>query len=164
MPKNMRGIKQILWALALLLLGFAACKEPFEYKESRPLSENGWTYRDTLDYQFNITDTSVLYNLYLVFEHADTFAWQNLYVKLYTRFPDGKRLSKPCSFDFYNNQGKSNGQCSGSTCVYRSLLQGNAFFNVPGAYLLTLEQYMRQDAVKGIKKVTFLLEKTKEKR
>jgi hypothetical protein len=43
-------------------------------------------------------------------------------------------------------------------------LQANAFFKQPGAYTITLEQFMRRDPVAGIRKVGLSVEKTPAKR
>ncbi len=153
-------MKKFVWLVFPVFLFIAACSPEFFYQDTKQIPSGIWRYQDTLNYTFNITDTASLYNLYVEFEHADTFAYQNLYLKLYTLFPDGKRLSKPCSFDFFNPQGSPNGTCSSHKCVYRSMLQSNAFFNKPGSYIVTIEQFMRRDSVPGIQSVGFLIEKT----
>jgi gliding motility-associated lipoprotein GldH len=98
------------------------------------------------------------------FEHADTFPSQNIYLKLYTRFPDGKRLSRTRSFDLFNAQGESNGECSGGKCHVHSLLQENAYFNRRGEYVIALEQFMRRDSLPGMLSVGLVIEKTEKKR
>jgi gliding motility-associated lipoprotein GldH len=109
-----------------------------------------WAYGDTLDFKFDIADTSGRYNLYLTFEHADTFAFQNIYLRLYTRFPDGRRVSVVRSFDFFNSQGDGYGKCSGRRCELQTILQENAYFDRPGEYVLTLEQFTRRESLGGV--------------
>jgi hypothetical protein len=41
-----------------------------------------------------------------------------------------------------------------------SLLQDNAYFNRPGEYVITLEQFMRSDSLAGMKAVGLVIEKT----
>ena len=149
-----------LTGLFALLICFASCDNNYLYQEEKTLPGAVWTYRDTLDFSFTVADTSTLYNLYLDFKHSDAFPYQNIYLKLYTRFPDGKRLSKVRNFDLFDAQGTSNGQCSGGECSVRILLQDNAFFNTAGAYTITLEQYMRVDSLNGIIAAGLAVEKT----
>ena len=97
------------------------------------------------------------------FTHADSFPSQNLYVKFYTRFPDGKRLSVPLSFDFFDAQGNPTGKCSGGDCRTKIAIQQNAFFNKTGEYVLTLEQFGRRDPMPGVEAVGVTVEKTGKK-
>ncbi len=144
-------------ALALLLLQ-PACEKAHFFEKEIPIANGRWAYGDTLNFQFSIEDTLTTYNLYLDFDYADTFAYQNVYVKLHTQFPDGKRLSKQKSFDLYDVQGQVLGACSGRTCHLRTLLQEKAYFNRPGTYTIGLEQFTREAELSGISAVGLTLE------
>lgn len=148
-----------LICLIYIALAITSCKEKVLFEEEKTIPGGVWTYRDTLDFSFSVVDTSELYNMYVDFEHADTFPNQNVYVKLRTLFPDGKRLSKTRSFDLFDVQGASAGTCSGGKCRVHALLQDNAYFNRPGNYTITLEQFMRRDSVAGIRAVGLVIEK-----
>ncbi len=146
--------------LSTLVLMIVSCGPNVLYEESRSIPGAEWTYRDTLDFAFTVTDTAALYNMYVVFGHAASFPSQNIYTKLYTRFPDGKRLSKLKSFDLYDARGATLGKCSGGSCEVRRLLQDNAYFNRPGEYVITLEQFMRRDSIPGLESVGLLIEES----
>ncbi|MCW5922375.1 MAG: gliding motility lipoprotein GldH [Saprospiraceae bacterium] len=151
----------ILAAVALLQ---TACEQHLFFEEKKEIPNGVWTYRDTLNFSFTVSDTSQLYNMYADFEHADTFPNQNIYLRLHTRFPDGQRLSKVRSFDLFDEKGESKGKCSGQRCRVRSLLQDNAYFNMAGEYVITLEQFMRSDSLPGVRAVGLYIEKTKLRR
>lgn len=142
------------WFLgAALIVLFGACGPHYLYQENKQIPDGQWRYADTVTFQFAITDTSELYTLYLDFEHADTFAAQNLYVNLHTVFPDGQRMSKQKSFDLFDEQGQPAGKCSGHTCRLRVVLQEQTYFNQPGTYTIALEQYTRINPLPGIRSV-----------
>lgn len=145
---------------ACIVIGLSACGPNYLFEEEKSIPNEQWSYQDTLDFKFSVSDTSLLYNLYVGFEYADTFPTQNIYVKLYTRFPDGKRLSKPISFDFFDPEGKPAGKCSGGGCSAQILIQQNAFFEKAGEYTITLEQFGRRDPIPGVKSVGLFVEKT----
>lgn len=151
-------------AFVFLALAITACGPSYFYQSDTAIPAGGWMYRDTLDFGFTVADTSALYNLYLDTEYADSFPNQNLYLKLYTRFPDGKRLAKPYAFDLFDALGAAKGKCSGHTCTLRTLLQQNAFFNQTGPYTITVEQFMRRDSITGIRSVGLTVEKTAGKK
>lgn len=150
--------------LIFIVFGIISCEQNILFKEKKEIPGGVWTYRDSLDFKFTVSDTTELYNMYVDFGHADTFPNQNIYLRLYTHFPDGKRLSRARSFDLFNPQGESNGNCSGGECRVHSLLQDNAYFNRPGEYIITLAQFMRRDSLPGINSVGLLIEKTGKKR
>lgn len=150
--------------LVFTIFGIVSCEQNIFFSEKKEIPGGVWTYRDTLDFRFTVTDTAQLYDMYVDFEHADTFPNQNIYLKLYTRFPDGKRLSRARSFDLFDAQGESDGECSGGRCRVHSLLQNNAYFNRPGEYVITLEQFMRRDSLAGVTGVSLVIEKTKQTR
>jgi gliding motility-associated lipoprotein GldH len=161
------GQKTIHLAYILLFfigLSMAACNDQYVFKAEKPVGTDGWSYTDTLDFKVPVTDTTQLYNLYISFTHADTFPNQNIYVKLYTRFPDGKRVSRLRSFDLFDVQGKPVGHCAGNKCETKILLQDKLYFNQIGEHLITLEQYARTNPLTGIQSLGILLEKTATKR
>ena len=150
--------------LILPAVVFTACGPDYLFEEEKSIQNAQWTYRDTLDFRFNIQDTSALYNLSVAFTYADSFPNQNLYIKFYTKFPDGKRLSKPLSFDLFDPEGKPAGKCSGGSCRTNIPIQQNAFFEKAGEYVITLEQFGRKEALSGIKAVGLTVERTEKKR
>lgn len=137
-----------------------ACGPDYVYRQVQEIPGAGqWAYTDTLNFNFTITDTVARYNFYLDFEHSDTFPFQNVYLKLYTRFPDGHRLMKIRSFDFFDNQGAAVDKCSGNRCNLRAVLQENAFFKATGDYVLTVAQHTRRESLPGVISVGLALEK-----
>lgn len=149
------------YILSIALLFFqGACNSDYYYQKEIDLANGQWAYNDTLRFRFSIDDTLEIYNIYLDISYADTFSTQNVYMKLHTLFPDGKRLSKLKSFDLFDLQGKPLGACSGRRCRLHALLQENAFFNSPGEYEITLEQYTRANPLPGVYAIGLALEST----
>jgi gliding motility-associated lipoprotein GldH len=143
-----------------IVLCGVSCGPDYLFTEEKKIDAGQWTYRDTLDFKFTITDTAQLYNLFADIEYADTFPLQNVYMRLHTQFPDGKRLTRVRSFDLFDVQGNATGKCSGHTCDTRFMLQEKAFFNLPGTYTITMEQFTRRDPLPGIRTAGLAVEKT----
>ena len=161
--RSVPGLKTGLCCFIIVIvfsLFQTSCDKDYFFQKKIEISNGQWAYSDTLNYQFSISDTLETYNLYLDFEYADTFSNQNVYIKLHTLFPDGKRLSKQKSFDLFDSQGKPFGECSGRKCQIHMLLQEKAFFNSAGAYTITLEQYTRENPLPGILSVGLAIEPT----
>lgn len=158
-------MKKIAWLLiSVASCCMVACGPDYIYQRTQDVPNSGhWAYQDTLNFQFTITDTVSRYNFYLDIEHSDTFAFQNIYLNLYTRFPDGHRLTKLRSFDIFDTQGAAVGDCSGERCTLRMVLQENAFFRETGDYVLTAGQNTRRNPLPGVYSVALALEKRASK-
>lgn len=146
--------------LAFLSILASACGPDYLYEKSFPVSEEGWAYADTVDFSFAIDDTSAVYNLYLEIDHSPDYAYQNLYARIHTRFPSGERKSQVISLELADKTGAWQGDCGKNTCAFLAPIQRNAFFKEAGAYVITLEQYMRETPIAGITAIGFKIERT----
>lgn len=153
-----------LFLLSFFSVLLSACGPDYLYDETYDLEEQGWTYADTLNFQFTIDDTLALYNLYLQVEHSTDYSYQNLYTRIHTQFPSGERITQVLSLELADKAGAWQGDCRGEKCLFLAPIQPNAFFNKPGTYVITLEQYMRQSPVMGLKSIGFKLEETGKRR
>jgi gliding motility-associated lipoprotein GldH len=150
--------------LALIMVSFFSCGEDYDYEKQYVIDDTSWKYGDTLNYNFEIQDTTNIYNLYLEVEHSSSYSYQNLYTKIYTKFPTGERIEEVLSLELSDKAGNWMGDCRNDDCRLLIPIQQNAFFNAPGAYEITLEQYMRKNPMPGIHKLGFKLEKTAHSR
>lgn len=148
----------------IALTFFTACGSEYVFEKEYPIANQAWAYADTLDFQFDIVDTTIVYNIFLEVEHSTSYSKQNLYTQIYTKFPTGERLKEQLSLELANKMGKWNGNCSSDWCTVRIPIQEGAFFNQAGNYTITVEQFMRVNPIEGIKSVGLLLEDTENRR
>lgn len=137
---------------------FAACGPHYAYEQQTTLPEAVWSYQDTVAFQFDIPDTTARYDLYATVAHEEAFGSQNVYLKILTRFPDGKQTSDVKSFDLYDLQGNCHGYCAGGNCRTQLLLKANTKFPMPGTYGIAFVQYTRRDSLTGIASMGLALE------
>ncbi len=130
------------------------------YEKSLEIGDQRWTYADSLSFTFPIKDTTKIYNIYLDIQHDKSYSFQNIYLLLHTRFPSGKRIDNRINIDLAEPTGKWNGDCSGNSCNLEIPIQEGAYFNETGDYTLTVEQYLRQDTLSGVREIKVLLEDT----
>lgn len=148
----------------LCLVGLSACGPAVLIDESHPLSETGWSYRDTMSWSFEVPDTMTIYNLLLTVEHTPDFSFQNTYVQIHTLFPAGEVVSQVVSLELQDQAGAWLGKCGDEKCTWTIPIQENAFFNQTGTHQIKLEQYMRQDSLPGILALRMRIEDSGEKR
>ena len=142
----------------------SACGPDYAYQKTYAIDGANWTYADSLKFEFEVNDTSDVYNLWLTVDHNIDYEFQNLYINIRTKFPSGSQLAEPLSLELANRIGQWYGKCNNSYCHLRIPIQEGAFFNQTGKYEITLDQYMRQNPVAGIRNIGFLLEKTDQSR
>ena len=150
--KSMRFIYLIIPVLFFL----ASCgdNENYIYQESKTINESGWTYADSLDFNFDIQDTSKLYALILDVDHTTDYPFQNIYFNISTSFPSGKRLQQPLSSDLAEKSGKWHGKCSGKNCTASINLQERAKFNEMGKHRINIAQFSRDSVLMGVEEVS----------
>lgn len=154
----------LLLPILIAALALVSCGHSYEYETDIALPDTGWLYADSLQARFDIQDTSAIYNLYLSLEHSTAFPYQNFYVRIRTRFPDGQLLTEQVSLELANKIGVWLGDCNADACQLRIPLQEGAYFNQPGAYQLAIEQFSRDNPLQGIQHIGFHLEKTDKRK
>jgi gliding motility-associated lipoprotein GldH len=146
----------------VLLIGvysLNSCNSDVFFEEQKSINNAVWNYSDSLQYKFEIKDTSQRYDMSLRFDYSEAFAYQNVYLQLHTTFPDGKKKSKVISFELFDATGKVLGKGTKDACKVQIMLQENAWFNQSGNYTLTINQNMRTDQLAGISQVGLVLTK-----
>jgi len=139
--------------LPIALIFFLGCENQLIYKRSYPIPEEGWTYQDSLVFDFSIPDTLHLYDLELKVRHRTTFPFQNLYTRLRTRFPGGQVHSQLLSVELMDKVGFWQGNCSGQICTFARPIQKNVFFQQAGEYRIILDQHSRRERLEGVKSI-----------
>lgn len=152
--------KLFLLPFFALILLFTACGSDYVLKEKKEFSSEGWTYADSLQFKVDISDTLKIYNLFLEVRHSTEYSFQNLYTQIHTQFPKGQRIKEVVSLELADKAGVWFGNCNSEYCTILIPIQEGAFFNIPGSYQFTLEQFMRKDPLPGVQSITFMIEDT----
>ncbi len=161
MKLKIKGLNLFYFLVFVIFLG---CKKNYLFEDSYVIESGEWTYQDTVDFKFEIKDTTKIYNLFLDFEHSTDYEFQNLYINIYTYFPSGKRIKELVSFELANKGGVWFGDCDAEQCKLEVPIQQNAFFSLPGNYVMTVEQYMRKSPLHGIRSIALKIEETEHSR
>jgi gliding motility-associated lipoprotein GldH len=136
-----------------------SCDKDYAFTQLNTIPDSGWTYQDTLKYEFEVGDTSSLYDLYLEIDYSTSFAYQNVYVNVYTGNNIAAMKKTQLSLDLSNKLGIWKGDCSEENCVYLLPLQKSIFFNQTGTQLFWIEQFSRSENLKGIESIKLVGDK-----
>lgn len=139
---------------ACCLVTLFACNKDVIFEKTINIPDASWSYDNPLPFEFEVTDTTKAYQILLEVEHAGDFGFQNCYVQITTKFPNGEEKKQPVSLELAAQSGIWTGKCSGNDCSIEIPLQGKAKFKQPGKYSITVEQFMRVNPLPGIKAIS----------
>jgi gliding motility-associated lipoprotein GldH len=120
-----------------------------------------WDYSDAKTFTAEIQDTVQHYNIYVTLRHGFNFEWRNLWVKIETTFPDGRKFEKRVNLVLSEANGEWFGDVLGDNCDITIPIQQNAYFPELGKYSFKLTQDMRENPLSYVKSVGMRLEKAK---
>ena len=148
----------ILSALAFVIL-LNACGQEIIFSHNVNI-EGPWDYKEKINYEFEIIDTVPAYDIILHTTHTKDFPYQNIYTKMTTIFPDNTKTNHVVSLDLTDKLNKWTGDCSGNSCTVPIMLSEHIFFKKPGKYIITVEQYGRQDTLNGVISLELIISKS----
>ena len=145
----------------LALAAFLSSCHPgkVHYQEAHAFEGETWNYSDTIHFAFSIQDTLQRYNLYLDVGHRDDYPFQNLYVNIHSKTPKGELIKDQHSLELQEKDGFWMGDCRGKSCELRFILREGLAFPEIGEYKISVEQYSREENLKGIQSLGIYLEK-----
>ena len=150
----MRFFGFLLISLSVL---HASCSNECNSLGSHEVNEEDWVYADSLDYNFEVKDTTAIYDLVLELKHSPEFAFQNLYVQTTTHFPSGEIVKSPMSIDLGDLAGRWNGDCGSKSCKAPVMLRDDFRFREMGNYRIVFEQFSRNESIAGIQSMELFL-------
>ena len=138
----------------MILSLFSSCGPTVLYEEITPTpGADGWSYADTLSFQFTVADAQQRYDMSLIVKHGEDFAYENFYLNIRTTGPSGTNTTERISLDLSGDFGAWYGECAGGSCELAVPVLQNTRFQEVGAYELVLEQNSRDNPLAAIEAV-----------
>lgn len=152
-------MKRIFYLLSFIVF-IASCTPVNIYEKAVTIPGHAWksSYRPSFD--FNITDSNSLYNIFLVLRHTEKYNFNNLYVNLYIKAPgiDSATIIRR-DLPLATNEGWL-GTGMDDIYEYRIPLAERQPLKA-GSYMFIVEQIMREDPLENVLNVGLRLEKEK---
>jgi len=111
---------------------------------------DGWPTTDKLTFTTDIEDIAAKYELQLIIDHLDTYRYENIYLKIFTKFPDQPDKEEQLSVSLADKKGNWVGNCSGNSCKCKVFLLDDFKFATQGSYTFELGQYTRDDPAQKV--------------
>ncbi|MDW8272751.1 MAG: gliding motility lipoprotein GldH [Chitinophagales bacterium] len=155
------NFRWIISSVFVLLLW--SCNENVIYDKNLPIEKELWSYDAPKIFTVDINDTLSTYNIFIQLRHSFHFEWRNLWVKVETVYPDGKKLTERVNLLLCEPDGKWFGSCLNDQCFIKIPLQENAYFPKKGTYTFSISQDMRQNPLPKVRFIGLRIEKSAAK-
>jgi gliding motility-associated lipoprotein GldH len=159
-PKNTRpGINLYLLIIFPLLVLAFGCNEKIVYENNHKTDEKGWHLDQVLAFEFEVKDTTELYDIFLNVRNTTDYGYSNLYVFFQTNFPDGRTFRDTVEMTIADRQGKWTGKGFGKLKANSFHFRKDVWFPEVGMYEFTIQHAMREETLKGISDMGLRIEK-----
>jgi gliding motility-associated lipoprotein GldH len=143
-------------------LTFAACVSQNNYEKHFNISESGWNSDDIKEFSFVVNDTSKKYYSFLYLQHKYDYLFSNIWVKIYTQYPDGHQdTSQNIELMLSLPDGKWLGATANGIAQEKINLNSNSgsrVFKQKGKYTIGIQHIMRANPLKDVMKIGYGLE------
>ena len=148
----MRSVTFILFLLAAAST-LSSCDTNRLYETNHDFADRTWKVNETQEFEFRIEDTGKKYNLYYNVRNSLDYPYSRIFITYHLQDSVGNELqSKLNTQDLFDQKTGAPFGSSGLGDIYdhRFLLLDNYEFKFPGKYKIKLEQFTRQDTLKGV--------------
>ncbi len=128
---------------------FPGCIGGIAYEKDYSIEEASWDQTDTLNFQFEIDDTTVYHDVFMVFRIDNEYPFSNLYSRVKMNGPQGQRITELKSYELADKSGKWRGKSYGGLISFEYPIFKEMEFR-KGKYELQLQQFMRIKSIPGI--------------
>jgi gliding motility-associated lipoprotein GldH len=148
-------------ALAISLLG-TACETIGVFEKNVSFPGHQWSSDNKPEIEFEIMDTTSLYNIYVVLRHTDAYRYNNIWLNVYTQVPGDtlhrQRLDLRLATDDKGWLGSGMDDIFEHRILITHMPQR---LSKPGLYKFRLEQIMREDPLQYMMNAGIRVEKVK---
>ena len=142
-------------------LCLSTCTTVDLYERTVSLPGHEWKSTNKPEFNFIITDTTVLYQVFFVIRHSEKYNYNNIWVNYYYQPPNDTLHKEAREFQLATNE--KGWLATGMDDIYehRIKLSPDAGKLKAGSYKFILENIMREDPLKEVLNVGVRIEKVK---
>ena len=156
--KSYRFYFLLLASIACFLGG---CKKLDVFEKNTPVPAYKWQYNWKPSFDFDISDTSQAYKVYIVLRHTDAYKYNNIWLNIGTQFPSDSSL-KYQRFELALGNDTHGWEGTGMDDIWevrKLITNGPVKFSKAGKYKFIIAQVMREDPLPNIVSVGVRVEK-----
>ncbi len=144
----------------MLLIQLAACTKIDVFEKNTSFRNQEWRSDVKPTVRFSISDTTSLYNLYVVLRHSDAYNYNNIWLNIFTQSPGDTLRKQSVNLLLANNQKGWLGFGIDDIYEHRVRITSNPIqFKKPGDYQFAFEQIMRDNPLEHVLNVGLRIER-----
>lgn len=150
---------KILFSVASIVMLFVSCDPGRVFDDNKSIPDNAWFHKNTVPFEVQIADTTILYNVYVNVRINSDYRFSNIFMWLNTTNPQKKMDQRRIEIRLADEGGKWLGNGLGDIYDYQFPVFQKIKFPNSGFYRFELEQNMRDDTLMNVKAVGVRVEK-----
>ena len=159
----MKKLISIFFCAVCAATVLVSCDSNRVYEEYTEIPDNTWNNKNKVKFEFEISDTTTLHNVYINVRHASHYQYNNLWIFVKSSAPNGKTDIDTVECLLADKTGKWIGDGLGDIWDLQIPWKMNVRFPVSGKYIVEYEQAMRVDDLPGIMDIGLRVEKADAK-
>jgi len=124
-----------------LFIGLTSCDKGVIYEDNQSFEDNTWKYEDVKTFSFTMKDSMTPCKIYLNMRTTLDYEFSNIYMNLYSDYPNGTLDTSALEFFLAEPNGKWLGNVSGTVIENKAMIM-KGYLTDPGVYTFKLEQAM----------------------
>mgnify|MGYP000465822827 CR=1 FL=1 len=136
-----------------ILILFSACGGDQLIDEYMDIPEKSWDQNDTYRFQFEVDDTSAMYDMLIKLRHNNDYNYSNIYFFVKVRSPEGFVQSDTIQYLLAAPEGKWLGDGIGELKTNLFLYGDHVRFPKEGTYTFEISQGMREEKLLGFEDI-----------
>jgi len=158
----MCSLKKILCIPFLAIILLAACETLDVFEKNVSIPDHEWRSDFLPEISFEITDTTSLYNIFVVLRHTDAYRYNNLWLNIYTQVPGDTIHKERVDLKLATDDKGWLGSGMDDIFEHRILINRQPLrFVRPGLYRFQLGHIMREEPLQHIMNIGLRVEKVK---
>jgi gliding motility-associated lipoprotein GldH len=147
--------------IGLLILVTTSCNTDVVFEQLEEVESSGWNYKDPVSFTFTAPDTTNKYNLIFDVRITPDYAYQNLWLFIETKEPDGFTHLDSINCPMAYPDGRWVGNGLGDLIDNPILIHRSFKFTKMGDYTLKIKHGMRNDNLPHIQNLGVILKRIK---
>lgn len=132
------------FVVMIALLSHFGCDSNQVFDENQAIDNQVWKSDDIKTFAFEVTDTLSPLNIYVNLRTTTEYPYSNIYVFLYSVYPNGSTNKDTLEFLLAKPDGQWLGDNSGTVVEFKGLIASGGRFSKAGRYEFQLQHAMRE--------------------
>jgi gliding motility-associated lipoprotein GldH len=145
--------------ILLLSLSMLACGTIDVFEKNVSIPNHEWSSTFQPEISFEISDTSSLYNIFVVLRHTNAYRYNNLWLNVYTQVPGDSLRKDRLDLRLATDDKGWLGSGMDDIFEHRVLITREPVSLKPGKYTFRLQQIMREEPLQHVMNAGIRVEK-----